>query len=540
MRTLILAAGKIDYTRLPFGMHQSNATIPVNGKPVISWILDDLIQKGFSSIELVLREENERLKQLLDKHYSKRIELQIVSLKNPCSIIESLNGAIADKPIKAEPIQIILGDTLIYNDYGKTLDMMYAAEVSNTSNWCIAKTSDNGDLLSLIDKKNIEGKGHKALCGYYCFSDAEVLASSIVQSLQEGAKELSQVLMHYHRINPLRLTETELWYDFGHLESFIQSKKTLLRPRYFNSLWIDPLLNTITKHSLKDDKLLDELNWFKLLPDSLKVLTPRLFTDDSAASDKIIITQEFYGYPTLSELFVYGDLSETVWESILDYLFQIHALFTNYKSEFSVAHCYEMYVTKTNSRIKMMLQQNSFWNELWQMESIEINGKTYPSLRLTMEALDDALQHLCHKGTFSILHGDFCLSNILYDLNNQIVRLIDPRGSFGEQGIYGDPRYDLAKLRHSITGSYDYIVSDLFSVNYLPGSFTYSLFQDAKDEALQLYLDALIEQKGYNLRDIKLIEGLLFLSMIPYHVDHFERQQMMYIRATEILSELRN
>jgi NDP-sugar pyrophosphorylase family protein len=507
---------------------------------VISWILDDLIQKGFDSIELVLREENHRLKQLLDKHYNRRIELKVISLQNPLSIVESLKGAMDCQQSIHEPIQVILGDTLIYSDYGKTLDMMYVSEVANTSNWCIAQTSDRGDLLALVDKLHIDGKEHKALCGYYCFSNAEALATSIQRSIEEGAKELSNVLMHYHRINPIQLIDTSLWYDFGHLESFIQSKKTLLRPRYFNSLVIDPLLNTITKHSLKDDKLLDELNWFKLLPDSLKVLTPRLFTDDSAATDKIIITQEFYGYPTLSELYVYGDLSETVWESILDYLFQIHNLFSNYKSDFSAAHCHEMYVTKTNHRIKLMLQQNSFWDELLQMESLEINGKIYPSLRLTMEALHDALHHLCQEGTFSILHGDFCLSNILYDLNNQIVRLIDPRGSFGEKGIYGDPRYDLAKLRHSITGSYDYIVSDLFSVNYLQGSFTYSLFHDAKDEALQLYLDALIVQQGYQLRDIKLIEGLLFLSMIPYHADLFERQQMMYIRATEILSELRD
>jgi len=538
MRTLILAAGKIDYTRLPFGMHQSNATIPVNGKPVISWILDDLIQKGFNTIEIVLREENHRLKQLLEKHYSNRIDLKIISLQNPISIIESLKGAMDATSVSSEPIQVILGDTLIYNEYGKTLDMMYVAEVTNTSNWCIAQTSESGELISLIDKQHLDEVGHQALCGYYCFSNATTLSQSIDKALNEGAKELSSVLMHYHNANPLILANAKDWFDFGHLESFIQSKKTLLRPRYFNSLVIDPLLNTITKHSLKDDKLLDELNWFKLLPDSLKVLTPRLYTDDNNESDRIIITQEFYGYPTLSELFVYGDLSETVWESIIDYLFQIHTLFLSYKTHFSASNCHEIYVAKTFSRIDTMLEQNSFWNDLWQKENVMINGKAYPSLRLTIERLRDSLSQLCHEGEYTIIHGDFCLSNILYDLNNQIVRLIDPRGSFGEKGIYGDPRYDIAKLRHSITGCYDYIVSDLFNVSYEDETFTYSIFQDAKDASLQNYLDKIIAQKGYRVYDIKLIEGLLFLSMIPYHADHFYRQQMMYIRATEILSEL--
>jgi len=58
--TIMLSAGIIDYTRLPFGMHQSNATIQVIGKPAISWILDDLIQKGFSVVAIFLRDENIR------------------------------------------------------------------------------------------------------------------------------------------------------------------------------------------------------------------------------------------------------------------------------------------------------------------------------------------------------------------------------------------------------------------------------------------------------------------------------------------------
>ena len=64
-----------------------------------------------------------------------------------------------------------------------------------------------------------------------------------------------------------------------------------------------------------------------------------------------------------------------------------------------------------------------------------------------------------------IVHGDLCLSNILYDLRSRICKLLDPRGSFGAAGIYGDPRYDVAKLYHSIYGLYDFITNDLFHVS---------------------------------------------------------------------------
>jgi hypothetical protein len=132
------------------------------------------------------------------------------------------------------------------------------------------------------------------------------------------------------------------------------------------------------------------------------------------------------------------------------------------------------------------------------------------------------------------------LSNILYDLNNQIVRLIDPRGSFGEKGIYGDARYDIAKLRHSLVGLYDYVVADLFQINRTENGFEYELFEDDKNNHLASYTDKCIESNGYNLREIKLIEGLLFLSMIPYHADYNERQQMMYVISVKTLNNLLN
>jgi len=78
--TILLAAGKIDYTRLPIGSHQSNATIPINGKPVISWILDDLISKEIENVIVVIRAENNKLSEVLEKHYYKRLNITIVKV----------------------------------------------------------------------------------------------------------------------------------------------------------------------------------------------------------------------------------------------------------------------------------------------------------------------------------------------------------------------------------------------------------------------------------------------------------------------------
>lgn len=42
----------------------------------------------------------------------------------------------------------------------------------------------------------------------------------------------------------------------------------------------------------------------------------------------------------------------------------------------------------------------------------------------------------------------------------------------------------------------------------------------------------------YNLRQIKLVEGLLFSSMIPLHFDNYKRQLIMYGKAMELLNQV--
>lgn len=537
MKTLILSAGKIDYTRLPFGMHQSNATIPVNGKPVISWILDDLISKGFDEIVVASSLENQRLIQMLEKNYSHRISLNVAIVEKPKSILISLKEGLNLIDSDEEGVQIILGDTLILDSFNNMPNSIFTSKVGLSENWCIAKTDPNGKIIDLLDKMNLPGNSHLALCGYYNFSNIKLLKKLLDQRINDNCRELSKVILDYNEIEPLNLILAEQWFDFGHLETFIQSKKKLLMPRHFNHLAINPLLNTITKKSEKSDKLNDELNWYKLLPEELKALTPRILAE-SSESDKVIITQEFYGYPALSELYVYGDLSISVWESIIDYLFQIHSLFRKYSKPSNEAFLHEIYVLKTSERINQMLQQSSFWQSLWKLEEVTINGKIYKNIQSCLSELNPQIVNLAKLNEFNILHGDYCLSNILYDLNNQIVRLIDPRGSFGEPGIYGDSRYDVAKMRHSIVSQYDFLVGDLFQVDFQHDSFEFQMVEDDRNDKLARYFDECVINNRYDLNEVKLIEALLFVSMIPYHADYFNRQKMMYIKAVMLLNNL--
>ena len=48
----------------------------------------------------------------------------------------------------------------------------------------------------------------------------------------------------------------------------------------------------------------------------------------------------------------------------------------------------------------------------------------------------------------------------------------------------------------------------------------------------------MIKEMGYNINEIRLIEALLFISMVPYHKDYPDRQNMMYITGIKYLNEI--
>lgn len=535
--TIILCAGKVDISNLPIGTNISNATIPVNGKPVIAWILDDLMRRGFrENIHVVVRSEDKKLQMLLLRVYAKKAGVKCIPLVEPSSILVSLWAGLSSLSDEGA-VQIILGDTLIRDDFECKHDMVYVGEVDDSKRWCLALMDEHGRLTDLIDKKENQYLSRQALAGYYFFADTPLLKSAVKQSLESGEKELSAAIRLYMKEKPIQTRRAKEWYDFGHIDNLLNAKRNLMRPRYFNQLEINPVLNTIKKNSENTEKLRDELDWYLQIPDELKALTPRILHYETQGN-QVEITQEYYGYPTLSEIYVYSDLHPENWMIILRHLIRIHEQFCKYKAVMPSDTLVDMYITKTEKRLATLMQ-SAYWHDLLNRKEIIYNGRAYQNFGLLRPFIETVVEEMKQDFLPCIIHGDFCFSNILYDFANQIVRLIDPRGSFGVKGIYGDPRYDMAKLRHSVAGMYDFIVSDLFDVRESKDGFQGEIFNMQNLNPVIENFDQKLVESGYNLQHIKLIEGLLFISMLPLHQDYPKRQLMMFLTGIVRLNEVR-
>ena len=175
---------------------------------------------------------------------------------------------------------------------------------------------------------------------------------------------------------------------------------------------------------------------------------------------------------------------------------------------------------------------------------IIVNGVMYQSLNNIVELLKMAIpEELYDVREFNIIHGDLCFANMMIDNNFSFIKVIDPRGKFGSFDIYGDFRYELAKLFHSVDGKYDYIIKDLFFLSYneLESKIDFTIQDKDRDfDLFKVFKEVFKEDIGTDIKKIELIESLLFLSMIPLHSESFDHQLVMLGTGLEILNRVVN
>lgn len=538
---VILTGGKMSeelssvFGDLPSGM------APVNNRPAIYWTLDKFIKDGFSNFVICIGFKRKQIETFVKHNFSDRAKIKFkkvdVNKKPGSSFISSLEEVRTDKML------LILGDTLIYDSINYVGDFILTSSdfrMEESYRWALIQNK-NGYLERIFDKEKkivdkMDPKKLSLIIGVYFFSNVTFL-KKISSSLKSHDIEISKILHLYNRKVPIRIVPYENWLDFGHLDRYYSSAKKFLQyqSRYFNSLEYDDLLGTITKRSKNKIKFRNEINWYFSLPKKLKPLAPRVLDWNKNSTDSYL-TLEYYGYPTLAELFVFGNLNPYVWKNIIDRGIRILKLFYGYKGKVTRKDYESIYWDKLKKRINQLKSDNFIFGNILDFKRILINGKSYKNLSMLEKKIRCKIKKLYSENDNCFIHGDFCFSNILYDAKNGVLRVIDPRGLWGST-CYGDIKYDVAKLRHSIVGEYDFITNNLFTIRVQKNKIQYKIFHNHKlHKSLSEYFDFKVNGH-WDVEKIKFIEGLLFLSMLPLHKDYPERQLIMFAIGIKRINE---
>ncbi|WFF38738.1 hypothetical protein LU290_00365 [Moraxella nasibovis] len=411
-----------------------------------------------------------------------------------------------------EQIRLLHGDTLI-SDIPKVCDVLTISKFPRAYNWQKEKLPTGEEVI---------------WNGYFCFSDR----LNFIKSLAIARGDFVKAVNHYRETHAVELYETKDWHDCGHINPYFNARATITTQRSFNSLLIDD--GAVTKSSTNHKKMQAEINWFKSLPASLRKFTPQ-FIEEGIGNDGVTpyYCLEFMPILPLNELYVHGRNPAIFWRKIFslvkDYFEKARnadaALDKNMEAIISSSD--RLYKDKTLSRIAKYAEEVG----LNLNKQIVYQNKALGSIN---DIVNDSIQKTLNLPCVAtIMHGDLCFSNMLFDARGQRIKLIDPRGIDEDDNltILGNQTYDLAKLTHSVIGMYDFIIAGRYR---LVENVENSEIEFDVDERLSLiqqeYLDTIFFE-DITVKQVMPAVVLLFLSMLPLHDDRPDRQKAMLTNA---------
>jgi len=423
-----------------------------------------------------------------------------------------------------------MGDTLISGmDFDQIEDIVFVDDKRDVYRWTTLEKLQDGSI-NIIGDRNIlsGGEALKVCVGVFVFSDGILFLKKLKESLTNSNRSIDPffiALNEYSKLKKVKLKKPETWNDCGHVDTYYESRLKFQNIRHFNSLSYDAEKGLVTKKSVNTEQFRNQVRWFKQVPDELATFLPRIFK--SSDGEEPYITMELLSTPTLSDLFINQILDLGVWSEVAEKLKLINSTLSKYRiqSKISAHICHEIYVEKTIHRINSFLNQSPVHSHI----QINIDNRLF-SLQDVLSSIDS---YIYKSGLLKIIdlspiHGDMCFSNIMYDMRGRHVKLIDPRGEFGTPGIYGDPRYDKAKLMHSYCGGYDLILSNSFNLDFKSDKVLHCelLFTEYHKLVASIF-NRVIFDNDEDINEIQAIQPLLFLSMLPLHGDNKNKQMAM-------------
>lgn len=380
------------------------------------------------------------------------------------------------KKFEKDDILILYGDTLV--EYPKNLKF---------SSPMIFATKD----IKIQYPNWFELQKNLFFCGSLFFNKETI--SHIIEKNYSGLSELLSSVKNFEYY----ILPSGKWYDFGHYHTYFNSKKSFLESRVFNNISITKN-GFLRKSSSEIGKMIYEYNWLsqaeKIFPSIIPKVTNLNFIENYCSYEV-----EYFNYPTLSDIFVFGNINADSEKKIIKSLVKQLKIFQ--KINFSEK------VLKVNLLSdKLKMRKKEILN-IQLTDDINVND---------VEELINSNINYFSKMEFEtvFMHGDYCFSNILFNRRTDQIKLIDPRGYVdGNEGscIYGPEVYDYFKLAHSYISRYDSIIAGLN-----PDDFNIVALKK------RLKFFCLLTKKSEEL----IINGMinLFLSMIPLHSDNLKRQ----------------
>ena len=494
--------------------------LPLGNKRLYMFQIN-FLKKHFPKREIFISLPNNYKLNLRDQMYLKKFEINLIFIKENLSLGSSVNECIINmsKKIQSRKLIILHGDTLI-KKIPKGDDLV---AVSNTS------------IDYVWEIQNKVNNLNNVWCGFFSFSDKKLLSKSLKVSkydFVEGVKK-------YSNYKKIVFKQISSWFDLGHLQTYFLTRSNFLISRKFNEMKINNGYVEKTSNNLK--KIKAEIFWYNNFPLNLKKYIPNMIYHQSSKENSFY-RLEFLPVMPLNEIYVNCSKTSIFWKKIFTLCKKVLSEFRHeiiiskdekkkIKSNFEKLIFYDL-----NKRVKSFRKKSKLNFDL----PVSINNFDLPSLNTIIFKCQNIIKK--SKNNPSIIHGDFCLSNIFYDNRSENIKLIDPRGIDASNNftLFGDQKYDISKFTHSIIGFYDHILSESYFLEYNDQmKFKFDIMIDENTLLIsKLYKKIFFNNKDYKYKQILALTILLFFRILDLHSDDKKRQIAFIANALRLYKVL--
>lgn len=244
-------------TRLrPFTYTQPKALIPIAGKPIISYIIDDLKSHGVNEFLFIVGYFGEKIVDYVKENYPELRTEFVFQAKR-----EGIGQAVFLVKEFVNPedeLIIVLGDSLIdisKEFYQSKKSSIAIKKVKDPGNFGVVELGDRDNIIRFVEKPKIP-KSNLALTGLYKIVDTGVLFSILEKYEKDGIRtegefQLTDVLNEMLKQGvEFDLVTADQWLDVGNGEVLLNSNSLLLKKyggyiaptaRIENSVIVEPV-----------------------------------------------------------------------------------------------------------------------------------------------------------------------------------------------------------------------------------------------------------------------------------------------------------
>ena len=234
MKAIIPVAGAGTKLR-PHTYTQPKALIPIAGKTILSFIVDQLQEAGISEFIFIVGYLGDKIKDYVSQTYPD-LKAHFVyqnERQGTGHAIELTRNIVA-----GDEVFVVLGDTICEYDIQEVINSPYSMlgikKVDDPRHFGVATISEAGFVEQVVEKPSIP-KSNIALVGLYKIKESDILFECLQHlftnnTAEAGVYHLTDAIdCMIQRGAKFRAFKVKNWFDCGKKESLLESNATLLK-----------------------------------------------------------------------------------------------------------------------------------------------------------------------------------------------------------------------------------------------------------------------------------------------------------------------